>query len=121
MTTLPLAKLLLLIAITLQPQDAHSIFITSNSANYSWMQTPTGWQLKTKGLPTSGWTLCAQGEVPGGMPETSDMLDHDWQANDVFDLRDGSQVIKQGRNVFYVVDPGAPNEKVYTILYPAES
>jgi hypothetical protein len=121
MTTLPLAKLLLLIAISLEPRNAHTIFITSNSDNYVWSE-PTGsqgWDLHTKGLPCSAeWTNCSRGEAPGGMPETSAMVHHDWAASDIFDLNDGSQVIKQGDNIFYVVDPGAANQRVYTILYP---
>ncbi len=43
---------------------------------------------------------------------------HNWHDGSYLQLSNGNRVEKQGDAAFYIVDPGAPNQKTYTILYP---
>ncbi len=42
---------------------------------------------------------------------------HHWGKNSSLDLDNGTRIEKRGDMAFYIVDPGAPNQKVFTILY----
>ena len=111
------AKVLFFHRPVVRSQGCHGIFATSNSDNYSWCCQGENWYLKTKGLPTDGWAC--KGEQPppkreGGMTVISY---HHRGADSSLDLASGNRVLKEGDTVFYIVDPGAPNEKVFTILY----
>jgi hypothetical protein len=110
-------KVLFFIALSLGPKDAKEIVATSNSENYSWSYRENGWFLKTKGLPNENWV--AKGPQPASDQDwdMSRIAHHSWGPNSSLDLTDGSRIEKQGETGFYIIDPGAPNKKVFTILY----
>jgi hypothetical protein len=119
MISLTTAKTLLFVALALNP-GSHCIFVTSNSENYSFTEEAgRGWHLATKGLPTSNWQ-------PQGLLENVPPSGHDatvidrypWGQSSNLQLSDGNRIEKQGTAGFYIVSPGAPNEKDFTILYP---
>ena len=120
MTSLATAKILFFIGLTLAPQRPHLIFATSNSDNYVWTAgSAEGWSLRTKGLPTSDWHF--RGWQQEGAPDDRDaraISRCQWHDGTLLDLPDGNQVKWQGDNAFFIVDPGAANQKVYTIGYP---
>ena len=118
MTSLMTAKLLLFIALSLGPKDPQTIFATSNSDNYVWTRTQGYWTLRTKGLPTNDWDERGTQPTPSRQPGMRVSGYHDSNDGDSLNLNDGSRVERQGDAVFYIVDPGAPNQKIYTILYP---
>lgn len=120
MTSVATAKLLFFIALTASPQGAPTtILATSNSDNYAWMQTRDGWCLETKGLPANDWE--GQGAQSTSQPtqghEYRAIARHHWSDGSSMDLWDGSRIEKAHGAVFYIESPGAPNQKVYTILY----
>jgi hypothetical protein len=121
MTSLVTAKLLFFIALTVGPQGSNTFFATSNSENYYWSNSEDGWALQTKGLPSCDWKDRGSSQV-GGTYDSRDeraIADrHNWQDGLLYDLPSGNQIKKQGNAVFYIIDPGAPNQKVFTILYP---
>jgi len=123
MTSAATAKILLFIALSVGPQNASTmIFATSNSDNYAWMQTRDGWSLKTKGLPADDWEgqSAQSASPPARGHELRAIARHHWGEGSSMDLRDGSRIEKQQDAVFYIQSPGAPNQKVFTILYSTE-
>jgi hypothetical protein len=118
MTSLPLAKTLFFIALSLAPKGAHTFFATSNSDNYVWTQSGSEWSLKQKGLPATAWMARGQEPVPHEEGDVRGLARHERSGDSFVALDNGNQVERQGSAVFYIIDPGAPNQKVYTILYP---
>jgi hypothetical protein len=121
MTSLPTVKMLFLIAMSLGSSHSKAIFITSHSESYVFRQASDGnsWDLRIKNSPTSQWKADPDNDqdVPDNTADRQRLLNHDWNRSDIVDLDNGNQAIKQGSTGFYVVDPGAPNQKVYTIQY----
>jgi hypothetical protein len=59
----------------------------------------------------------------GGSLEDADaraITGHDWHDGSSLQLSNGNRVEKQGDAAFYIVNPGAPNQVTYTILYPKD-
>jgi hypothetical protein len=123
MISLSTAKFLFFIALSLGPQTPHSVFVTSTNENYCWTDEGTdGWKLKTKGAPTCDWVRQEPKQLPAGF-DTSDaraITAHQWHDGSYLQLANGNRVEKQGDAVFYIVNPGAPNQTTYTILYPKD-
>jgi hypothetical protein len=119
MTSLATAKVLLFIALSMAPEGTQKIFATSNSDNYVWMKDDGAWSLKTKVIPVADYTVMGSEQAPQVTDSMETIRRHHRSREDtVLDLKNGNQIEQQGNAVFYIVDPGAPNEKVYTILYP---
>jgi len=120
MTSLSTAKVLLFIALSVGPKHPQTIFATSNSENYVWTQSGQEWSLKTKGLPTHQWRDRKNQPAPDPQEEREmrAVAHYDWREGSFLNLENGNRVERQGNAVFYIIDPGAPNQKVFTILYP---
>ena len=121
MTTAATAKLLLFIALSLGSQSKPgTILATSNSDNYAWSNENGSWALETKGLPADGWNHRGEQSYPESSErrEYRAIAHHHWQSEPILDLEDGNQVMKRDGATFYIEHPGAPNQKVFTILYP---
>ncbi len=119
MTSLLTAKILFFIAMSMNPPGTQSVFATSNSENFLWSESgQSSWTVETKGLPTCDWE--PMGTTDGGLggADAQAIAHHDWKHNTFLNLENGNRVEKQGDAVFYIISPGAPNQKVYTILYP---
>jgi hypothetical protein len=122
MTSLTTAKILFFIALNVGPQNAPTVFATSSNDSYVWDQSEGGWTLKAKAAPRCDWSTMKFQQAP----DTDQgrifraISNHDWAHNPSLDLDDDSRIEKRGDTVFYIVDPGAANEKVYTIVYPTD-
>jgi hypothetical protein len=113
------AKILFLIALSFAPRDSSVILATSTTENYSWVHTDSGWSLRTKGLPSGVWF--SKGEQPAVDEREMQSLERLHERQDCFvNVGDSGWAKKQNGAVFYIVDPGAPNEHVFTILYPTK-
>ena len=111
------AKILFLIALSFAPSDPSLILATSQSENYAWSRTDSGWSLRTKGLPSGVWFN--KGEQPAADEQERQSLERLHGRQDCFiNLGGNAWAEKQNGTIFYIVNPGAPNEKVFTILYP---
>jgi hypothetical protein len=127
MLVLPTAKILLYIALNLGPQNPPVVFATSNSENYVWTSTATGWTVQAKGFPSSDFTRDPAGYVSlAGSPPPSSVPAYlraisrqDWRHDNAMVFDNGNRVEKHGDHAFYIVNAGGPNEKVFTILFPA--
>jgi hypothetical protein len=117
MTSPATAKILFLIALSFAPRDPSLILATSNSENYVWSRTDNGWSLRTKGLPSGVW-FCKGDQPPVDEREMQSLERLHGRQDCFINLSDNTWAEKQNGTVFYIVDPGAPNEKVFTILYP---
>jgi hypothetical protein len=123
MISMSTAKFLFFIALSLGPQSPHTVFVTSLNENYCWTdEGQDGWMLKTKGATTSDWKRVDQKDVTGPFDaaDARAITAHDWQDGSALQLRNGNRVEKQGDAAFYIVNPGAPNQKTYTILFPKD-
>jgi hypothetical protein len=129
MIVLPTAKILLFIALNLGPQNPPVVYATSNSESYVWTPTPTGWTVVAKGFPASDFTRDpsvglsftgspSQSAVPAYLRAISK---YSWTNNSAMVFENGDRVEKRGDHVFYIVNAGGPNEKVFTILFPKPS
>jgi hypothetical protein len=123
MISMSTAKLLFFIALTLGPQSPHVVYVTSVNDSYRWTdEGPNGWMLRTKDAPHGDWVRQDQKPQPGGFDnaEARAITAHDWHDGSFLQLSNGNRVEKQGDAAFYIVDPGAPNQKTYTIRFPQE-
>ena len=128
MIVLPTAKILLFIALNLGPQNAPVIYATSNSENYVWTPTETGWTVEGKGFPASDFTRDPSRSVDftGNRPQDSvpaylrAISRHNWRHNSAMVFDNGDRVEKHGDHAFYIINAGGANEKVFTILFPSD-
>jgi hypothetical protein len=123
------AKILLFIALALGPANPTLVYCTSHNENYTWTPQPYGWHLQALGFPPPDFTRdpSTEGEF-SGTPHKGDVPDyvreithHDWSHNSAMYLSNGNRVEKRGDHVLYITNPGAPNEKDYTIFYQTKS
>jgi hypothetical protein len=127
MIVLPTAKILLFIALNLGPQNPQTVYATSDSESYVWTTTSIGWSVVARGFPSSDFTRDrSRGEnVPAAPDKQSIPLylrviaDYKWHNNSVMVFDNGTRVEKHGDHAFYIINAGAANEKIFTILYPA--
>ena len=128
MFVLPTAKILLFIALNVGPQNAPMIYATSQSESYVWTPTPNGWTVEAKGFPSSDCTRDPSKTVTFiGSPGARSVPDYlrviskyHWKNNSAMVFDNGDRVEKKGDHAFYIINAGAPNEKVFTILFPTE-
>jgi hypothetical protein len=121
MISMSTAKFIFFIAMTLGPQGPHEVFVTSSNENYHWTdQGPEGWKLKTEADAHCGWTR--QQEQNGTLDDRDAraITAQTWNDGSALQLSNGNRVEKQGDAAFYIVDPGCPNQKTYTILFPKD-
>jgi hypothetical protein len=126
MLVLPTAKVLLFIALNLGPHNPPVIYATSNSENYVWTSSDSGWTLEAKGFPASDFSRDPSKSVTftGTQPENSvppylrAISRHNWGRNSVMVFDNGNRVEKHGDHAFYIINAGGANEKVFTILFP---
>ena len=125
MISLPAAKALLFIALTLNPGHPQKVFVTSNSETYVWNHTTKGWSFEARGFPASDFTREPDynSEVVSA-PKSDDVPDmlkditkHDWNHNTVMIFENGDRVEKYKDTGFWIVNAGGANQKTYTILY----
>jgi hypothetical protein len=119
MTSLATAKILLVIALSSAPANPSVILATSGSENYAWTHTDSGWSLRTKGLPSGVWFSKDDQPAPENRSLPALEAIHG-RTNAFVNLQDNAWVEKQNGATFYILDPGAPNEKIFTILYPTK-
>jgi hypothetical protein len=126
MLVLPTAKVLLFIALNVGPQNPPVVYATSNSENYLWTQSDTGWTLEAKGFPASDSTrdptkfvnftgTPSQDSVP---PYLRAVSRYHWHNNSVLVFDNGTRVEKRGDHAFLIINAGGANEKIFTILFP---
>jgi hypothetical protein len=123
MITLPTAKALLFIALTLGPSHPRAIYATSNSESYLWTATDNGWTLDALGFPAADRTRNPTMEqsfigspTQRSMPDyLHDIANHDWSKDGVAVLSNGNRIEKKGKYLFYIVNAGGANEKDFTI------
>jgi len=123
MISMSTAKFLFFIALTLGPQSPHSVYVTSSNEGYRWTdEGQNGWMLKTRDAGSTDWVRQDLKPLPGGFDnaDARAITAHDWHDGSFLQLSNGNRVEKQGDAAFYIVDPGAPNQKTYTILYRTE-
>jgi len=126
MIVLPTAKILLFIALNLGPHNPPVIYATSNSENYVWTPTQTGWTVEAKGFPTSDFTRDPfQSVTFTGNPHRDSIpaylrsiSRHNWQHDSAMVFDNGNRVEKHGDHAFYIINAGGANEEVFTILFP---
>jgi len=120
------AKILLYIALNLGPQNPPVVYATSNSESYVWTATQVGWNVEAKGFPSSDFTrdpsrcICFKGgptqnSVPRYLRSISK---YHWTNNSAMVFDNGDRIEKHGDHAFFIINAGAENEKVFTILYP---
>ncbi len=124
MISLPTAKILLFIALSLGPKDTvHEVWISSKTDNCVWTQKAYGWNLEEKGTPTHSWPA---GGVKVPTTEISKLAEesptnataiahHDWSAEPILFLDNGDRVEKRGTKIFYTSNSGSANEKILLI------
>jgi len=103
------------------------IYATSNSESYVWTPTDTGWAVEAKGFPASDstrdpWqTRSFTGNPPyRSIPAYLRAISrHNWRHNSAMVFDNGDRVEKHGNHAFYIINAGGANEKVFTILFPA--
>lgn len=128
MMMLPTAKILLFIALALGPKNVETIYATSNSEGYVWTPNAGEWTLQAKGFPASDFTRDPTQDVtfnklPGHKDVPSylwSLSRHDWSHDSVMIFDNGDRVEKCGDHAFYIINAGAPNQKIYTILFPTD-
>lgn len=111
------AQVLLFIALSMNPHDATQILATSNSDNYLWSHEGSNWQLQTKGLPTDDWAGKDTRPISAENRELRRIARHHWKDGASLDLANGNRIEERNGAAFYIVRPGAPSQKVFTILY----
>ena len=130
MISLSTAKVLLFIALLAGPKCAgsgHSVEIVNNNSYCVWTQNTTGWTLTQLGHVTQHWPENGTNFSPRDVRPTpnnanfvviSEVTHHNWSAspNSKLNLSNGDMVEKRGNQVFYTINPGAPNQEIYTIL-----
>ena len=125
MITATTAKILLFIALTLGPANPTAVFVTSHNESYDWTSQPYGWRLDALGFPASDFSRNPaktamfsgspkKGDVP---PVIREIANHDWSHDSLVVLSNGDRVEKRGDHAYYIVNPGSPNEKDFTIFY----
>lgn len=125
MISIPAAKLLLFVALTIGPSNPQKIAVTSNSENYYWVHEKTGWAFRAQGFPSSDFTREPERTISPMEPRKSDDLKgpekdithHDWSHDTVMVFDNGDRVEKYKETGFYIVNAGGANQKVYTIRY----
>jgi len=124
MISLPAAKVLFFIALTLGPSNPHKILVTSNSETYVWSHSKEGWMFDAKGFPASDFTRESDQCFAVSPTSSDDIKDslkiiakHDWSHDSVMIFENGDRVEKNDDTGFYIVNAGGANQKVYTILY----
>jgi len=124
MISLPTAKVLFFIALTLGPSDPQKIFVTSNSENYVWTHSANGWTFDAQGFPSSDWTrepdrtdIVVANDSEGITGPITSITKHKWDHDSVVILDNGDRIEKDHDTGFYIINAGGPNQKVYTILY----
>jgi hypothetical protein len=125
MITATTAKILLFIALTLGPPNPTAVFVTSHNESYNWASQPDGWRLKVLGFPASDFSRDPSKTVIfSGSPQKSDVpavigeiANHDWSQDSLVVLSNGDRIEKRGDHAYYIVNPGSPNEKDFTIFY----
>jgi hypothetical protein len=128
MIVVPTAKILLFIALNLGPANAPVIYATSNSESYVWTPTDTGWAVEAKGFPASDSTrdpwqiMTFTGRPPyHSIPAYLRAISrHNWRHDSAMVFDNGDRVEKHGDHAFYIINAGGANEKVFTILFPAD-
>ena len=125
MISMPSAKILLFIGLALGPKGAPTVYATSNSEAYIWNLQQTGWTVEARGFPASDFTREPEVDTTLPLNHVPDYLkqisQHDWSHNSVMIFDNGDRVEKDGDHAFYIINAGAPNQKVYTILFPTNS
>ena len=127
MATLPAAKTLLFIALTLNPSP-QKIFVTSNSETYIWTHTVKGWSFEARGFPASDFSREPDRTEMMTPPTSHDLhgplkgvAQHDWSHDSVMIFENGDRVEKDKDTGFLIVNAGGSNQKTYTILYDDDS
>jgi hypothetical protein len=129
MISVTTAKVLLFIGLTLGPANPTAVFCTSHNESYNWTPEPYGWRSNALGFPASDFSRDPskiamfagsphKGDVP---PYIGEIADHDWSQDSVVILSNGDRVEKKGDHAYYIVNPGAPNEKDFTISYETKN
>jgi hypothetical protein len=129
MLVLPTAKTLFFIATHLGFSHAPVIYATSQSEGYVFTETPTGYTLVAKGFPTSDdgrdpeQMMMFQGQPPtdGIPPEVHVITNFSWKHDSAYVFENGDRIEKSGDHAFYILNAGAANEKVFTILFPSQA
>jgi hypothetical protein len=127
MLFLPTAKILLFIALNVGPQDPQCVYATSNSEGYVWTTSKTGWSVEGKGFPSSDFTRDpSKDESFTGNPDTDGVprylrviSKYKWHDKSCMVFDNGNRVEKHGDHAFYIINAGAANEKIFTIMFPA--
>jgi hypothetical protein len=124
MISLPAAKTLLFIALTLNAHDPQKILVTSNSETYIWTHTVKGWTFEGRGFPASDFTrepdyseMMTPPTVDDIKGPLKDITHHNWNHDTVMVFENGERVEKDKGTGFLIVNAGGANEKTYTILY----
>lgn len=127
MTHIATAKILLFIALNVGPHNASTIFATSNSEAYTLTADAGRWDVEAPSFPASDFTrdegidvtlpsAPTAAEVPANL---RDIAHHDWSLGPVI-CANGDRVERHGNHIFYIINAGGANEKVYTILFPTD-
>ncbi len=125
MMTIPTAKALLFIALTVGPANPTAIYATSNSESYVWTPSATGWQLDALGFPAPDFTRDPSTDATfSGSPHKSDVpkqlrviSEYSWAHNGAVVLENGDRIEKHGDHAFYIINAGGANEKDFTIFF----
>jgi hypothetical protein len=125
MISLPAAKTLFFIALTLNANNPQKIFVTSNSETYIWVHTTKGWSFEARGFPASDFTREPDYTEDTMTPPTTDDIKgplkaishHNWNRDTVMIFDNGERVEKDKDAGFLIVNAGGANQKTYTILY----
>ena len=104
------------------------IYATSNSESYVWTPTSNGWTVEAKGFPASDFTRDPSKSVTfTGSPGRASVPDYlrviskyHWKDNSAMVFDNGDRVEKKGDHAFYIINAGGSNEKIFTILFPAQ-
>ena len=126
MLVLPTAKILLFIALNVGPHDPQCVYATSNSEGYVWTTTKVGWSVEGKGFPAADFTFNpSKGENFTGNPDMDSVprylrviSKYKWNDNSCMVFDNGDRVEKHGCNAFFIINAGAANEKIFTIMWP---
>jgi len=128
MIALPTAKILLFIALNVGPHHPATVFATSLSENYVCTATQSGWAVEELGFPASDFTRNPSSNIafdgtpgPSSVPKfLRAVAHHNWSHNSAMVFDNGDRVEKNGDHAFYIINAGAANEKIFTILFPDE-